>query len=163
MHVHIVKVRRPAQINVMRWIMPVLLRFNLQGIGAAASVVGRRISVLGLFRRFIAYHAAPLRHVRAWQPHSPNVADIGLRFPAGLPVEAQWSRVTKIVEATLCHARNAGAYHAMAGLRLDAAEYAFGRMMEELRPVVARPIMVSAVPRPVKTQVVTAPPDALAA
>jgi hypothetical protein len=153
----------------MRWITSVLLRFDLQGIGGAASltliplIVGRRISALGLFRRCIAYHAAPLRHVGAWQPHSPNVADIGLRFPAELPVEAQWSRVTKIVEATLCRARNAGAYHAMAGLRLDAAEYAFGRMVEELRPVVARPIMVSAVPTPVETRVVTAPPDALAA
>ena len=147
----------------MRWIMSVLLRYNLQAIGAATSVVRRRISVLGLFRRFIAYHAAPLQYVRAWQPRSPNVADIGLRFPAGLSVEAQWSRVTKIVEATLCHARNAGAYHAMAGLRLDAAEYAFGRMVEELRPVVTRPIMVSAVPTPVETRVVTAPQDALAA
>jgi hypothetical protein len=147
----------------------VLLRFDLQGIGAAASLIlnpliaGVRKSVLGLFRRGIAYHAAPLRHVGTWQPHSPNVPDIGLPFPAELPVEAQWSRVTKIVEATLYHARNAGAHHAMAGLRLDAAEYAFCRMVEELRPVVARPFVVSAVPTLVETRVVTAPPDALAA
>jgi hypothetical protein len=147
----------------------VLLQFELQGIGAAASltllplILVRRKSALGLFRRCTACHAAPLRQVGAWQPHAPNVPDIGLRFPAGLPVEAQWSRVTKIVEATLCRARNAGAHHAMAGLRLDAAEYAFGRMVEELRPVVARPLMVSAVPTLVETRVVTAPPDALAA
>jgi hypothetical protein len=132
-----------------------VLQTDVQTIGAFASLTLIPLIVLSPTLAF--------GRSRGRQYRTPITSRIGLPAPASLPAEAQWSRVTKIVETTHLNARKASEHHAVAGLKLDAAEYAFRRMLEELNLVVARPFMVSANPPRAEVCVFASPAAALAA
>jgi hypothetical protein len=140
--------------NAMLYVIFVL-QTDVQTIGAFA--------VLTLIPLIVLSPTLAFGRSRGRRCRTPITPRIGLPVPASLPAEAQWSRVTKIVETTHFNARKASEHHAMAGLKLDAAEYAFRRMLEELNPVVARPLTVSAIPPSAEVRVFASPAAALAA
>ena len=144
-----------------------MLQIDLHEIGASASptliplIVLVSILAIGFICKYTVL--AALRHSGGWRRGAPRLREAGLPPFPRLPIEAQWSRVTTVVETTVCSARRASEHHAVAGLRLDAAEYAFRRMLLELGTVAPQPLAVSAVPPPAEAHELMAPSAALAA
>ena len=71
------------------------------------------------------------------QQQKPDAQQPVIRLP--MPAELHWQRAVAPVHATIAHGRRARELHQHALTRLDAADYAFGRLLDELKSVVSLP------------------------
>jgi hypothetical protein len=74
-----------------------------------------------------------------------NVRQPGMLLP--MPADQHWQRAIAPVYATIDHGKRARELHQSAMIRLDAADYAFGRMLDELKSVIALPANAAVVTR----------------
>jgi hypothetical protein len=72
-----------------------------------------------------------------------------------LSAEAQWHRVSAVVERSIERAQDIGAQQAAARQQLDAAEYTLHRLIEELNEVMTAPVQL---PKRDDASVLTAEP-----
>ena len=70
-------------------------------------------------------------------PQQKSEAQPAVHLP--MPSELHWQRAVAPVHATIAHGRRARELHQNALTRLDAADYAFGRLLDELKSVVTLP------------------------
>jgi hypothetical protein len=73
---------------------------------------------------------------------------------ASLSAEAQWQRVSAVVELSIQRAHGIGEQQSAARQQLDAAEYTLHRLIEELNEVMMSPVTL-----PKRAEVVAATPE----
>jgi prophage DNA circulation protein len=85
-----------------------------------------------------------------------HVGPVATAGSTSLSADAQWQRVSSIVERSVERAQSIGAQQSAARQQLDAAEYTLHRLIEELNEVMAAPMLLPkrvAVAAPAQEQV----------
>ncbi len=101
--------------------------------------------VLTVFNRIIALCLGLTKRDALFVTHAAEIAPVlapGISATAPLTAEAQWQRVSTLVERSIKRAQNIGEQQSAARQQLDAAEYTLHRLIEELNEVMTSPVQL---------------------